>query len=157
MDTIFEDQEFDGFNSDNSYDDYSDDNDDNDDDCIEIVNLLNLFMVYYKKIFGLKPNTNMFEGIEYKKETDTNKIMEMFYDEMDKYKNSHPDARIIIDYDELNFHQDIAIKSTELYVAHINNTPRWYCGSLLCLLKYISDQKISNDQWSVYQHKKIKD
>ena len=125
------------------------------DNEIEMVNLLNMFMIYYKKILNLNDNTNMFQGIEYKKENETNKSMEMFYDEMDKYKNSHPDTHIIIDHFELNNYQDAISNFEELYVVHIDDVPVWYGGSLLCLLKYLNDQKISAKNWNIYQHKKI--
>ena len=124
-------------------------------ECIQVHDILNLFLQYYKQLYHLNQKTHMFEGIDYQKEISTNRSMELLYEEIHKYQNSNEDYRQVISHDQVHKQQELMKRLKECHVLHLNGTPSWYSGSLLCLLKHLSILSLkTKDRWEIFPLKR---
>jgi len=125
-------------------------NDENDDQ--NGIDFLNVFLVYYKKLHNKKSYIHMFHDIIYKNDTETNRCMEMLYNEMHKYEQSEKNEGkeiIIYNYENEEIEKNELSKCRELYVLTLNDEPVKICEMLLPLIKYVSELKWSEISWSI--------
>lgn len=109
------------------------------------TDFLNVYMIYYKKLFNVNPNTNMFTGVDYNELDSTNRSMEYLYDHMNRFNEATgTDKDLICEPDDLD-----PSKCSEIYLLMVDGTPVKTCQLLIPLLSYISTLEWNNIEWTV--------
>ncbi len=115
------------------------------------LDLMNIFLVYFKTLFKREPNLNMFDGVDEDQKDFTNRHMELFYEELLKYKENINDEQKITIYQL----EDIDINSCdELYILKYNDK-EYGCQFLIPLMSLLSDFNWRGEDWSIIPIKNI--
>ena len=93
--------------------------------------LINRYFQYYKKIHPDKCIKNMFDDIDYNDPTSTNHILEMFYEELLKYRKINNDVYETID--EINIDE-----IDEFYLLEFSDK-KYMSQSVISLLYMLDD------------------
>lgn len=109
------------------------------------VNLLNIFLVYYRNLFQKNTDLHMFQDINYFEYDSTNRHMELFYNELIKYKEK------LHDEDKTSIYpiEDIDIDDCEeLYVLKYDGK-EYGCQYIIPLMSLLSEYDWLNNDWEL--------
>lgn len=114
------------------------------------VNLINIYICHHRRVYNLD-DPNVFKNIDHDDSTSTNRYLEHFYHEIEKFnglddKNKNtlfsPDDKV-----DIKDHE-------ELHVLSISNKPHYIANNLIILLDYLSSQDWENISWIIFPLKK---
>jgi hypothetical protein len=103
--------------------------------------LLNTFLQYYKKTFPDEKYTYFFDKIE--NYSDTNKLMEHFYQCLNDYNSSR--NKICVDYDESRFNE-----LDEIYILQVDETKIKMSDNVISLLIEVINN-YDNKRWDIIE------
>ncbi|CAH6421777.1 Hypothetical protein KVN_LOCUS463 [uncultured virus] len=117
----------------------------------ESINLLNIYLCYFKNLHNCKPDQHMFTNVDSFKKESTNKCIELFYDEISKYKQflDQPEKIKLCEPDCFDINE-----VEELYLLLLNYEPYKVCQTIFPILNYLSTLDWVNIEWSVIPLKK---
>ncbi len=123
-------------------------NNDNDNDNDEIngdyfQDILNIYIQYYKKAYPEKNITSLFHDVNFNDPTSTNHVMEIFFEEMLKYKKI--DAKLYTSQDII---ADIIKKDNIVYGLQIDGEIKCVAISVITLIIEIND-KYKKNIWNI--------
>jgi hypothetical protein len=113
-----------------------------------IEELINNYILYYKKTYP-NNNKNMFDNINYDDLTSTNHMMEMFYSDLLKYKNSSNNSV----YDNYEDFEEFDNSDKKIYGLQINNNIKYMSYSVISLLYILTNIKDNKDDWNIINMK----
>ena len=109
---------------------------------------LNAWLMYYRKILNKEENINMFHDIKYKEKKETNRCMEMLYEEVIKYREKQEKKEIEI-IEEEDYEEEEYDEMDEIYILTIGIKEKKICESIIPLIKYISEREWEKEKWSI--------
>lgn len=115
------------------------------------VDCLNIHQIYFKHLYNKDNESHMLENIDVKKENDTTRSMELFFESLHTYKeklNSEPDFCDI--YDVKHMKNGKINEYPSMFALKINNVYHKFSPSLFAIITYIAhcvDWK--NDNWHI--------
>lgn len=119
---------------------------DNEEDSI-FVNMSNIYLVYFKKLFNKKESYKLFEDIKDEDDENTNRCMELLYEDMLKFNSSDVQDKDLLYYpDDEDLNIDLC---EELYTLQIDNKPVFSCKFLLPLVRYLAEKEWTSINWLI--------
>lgn len=121
-------------------------NEENEDDEINgdyFQDILNIYIQYYKKAYPEKNIKSLFHDVNFNDPTSTNHAMEMFFEEMLKYKKI--DTKL---YTCQNIIPDIIKKDNIIYGLQIDGEIKCVAISVITLIIEIND-KYKKNMWNI--------
>lgn len=113
--------------------------------------LFNVFTCYYKQLYQVKQEASMLDGTDADKNDSTNRCIELFYEEIHKFRISDdPNKDVVYSPDDEDIDYD---NSNEIFVVHMNSEPTYATKYMLPLLRYISELNWLEIDWSIVKLK----
>jgi hypothetical protein len=120
------------------------------------IDMMNIYLVYFKSLFKKKENATLFDGIEIEDDTSTNRALEMFYDEVNRYKictdNKFKDLFELVEYKKIfqNIPNDVPLYQITIkddtHEEHKRVTHNLITGIL-----FISEFNWIKNEWNIFK------
>lgn len=115
------------------------------------INLINIYICHYRRVYN-SDDPNIFKNIDNNDITSTNRYLELFYQEIEKFNSIDDEKKntlyhIMSDKVNMDDHK-------ELYILFISNKPQYMANNLIILLDYLSEKDWENISWSIFPIKK---
>lgn len=119
-------------------------------DTNKYINLINIYICHYRRVYNLD-NPNIFQNIDHNDITSTNRYLELFYQEIEKFNNIDDNKKntLFLQDDQVNIDDH-----KEMYILFISNKPQYMANNLIILLDYLSEKDWENINWSIFPIKK---
>lgn len=110
------------------------------------LGMLQVFNVYFKELFKRNPKNSIFEGVDYDRLDSTNRVQELFYEHLWRYKQVHlVDIEAITIYPITEFNIN---DCKELYSLKIGDE-EYGCQYLIPLLSFLTQHNWMEIEWSL--------
>lgn len=110
-----------------------------------LVELLNIFQVYYRNLYNKDVKENMFDGVDFKNPSSTNRSMELFFEIFHEYKENKSKNENLTKV----FEPDEQIFTENIYALLIDDNINKISPCLFSLIIHLGTNNWQDINWKI--------